>query len=275
MQMMEDSKLIYDYFQKELGVNPQKIIIFGRSIGTGPATYLASERKDNKLLILLSPFTTINNILKDKFYSRFITLNKHDDEFKNNVFIKNVNYPIFIVHGKKDGVIKYKHSEELIKLCNNKNNSELNLVDNMYHNGFSHFDVLLNPVNQFLRRLKISDDNTTFNTKEYYEKLDQKKYLTVQHLTTNNKNLKQQPSQNFTEQNNGNMPRNPNMNNDSDPDSMTEPRNKTIGNKFEGQNTDGIRNQDHYGIHDGIKIVCENNDELKDSLTYSSKKKEY
>jgi len=41
-----------------IGIKPKNIIIMGRSIGTGPATYLASKREVG-LLVLISPFSSI------------------------------------------------------------------------------------------------------------------------------------------------------------------------------------------------------------------------
>lgn len=41
-KILEDSLRIYDFAKNTLGFLPQNILIFGRSIGSAPATYLAS-----------------------------------------------------------------------------------------------------------------------------------------------------------------------------------------------------------------------------------------
>lgn len=46
-------------------ISPDKIIVLGRSIGTGPATYLASAKKI-ACLALVSPFTSLRDLIKDK-----------------------------------------------------------------------------------------------------------------------------------------------------------------------------------------------------------------
>lgn len=46
-------------------IPPNNIIIIGRSIGSGPATYLASKKKI-ACLALISPFTSIRDLIKDK-----------------------------------------------------------------------------------------------------------------------------------------------------------------------------------------------------------------
>lgn len=44
-------------------------MIFGRSIGSGPATYLASQHKPG-CLVLMSPFTSLKDAVKD--YVKFV-----------------------------------------------------------------------------------------------------------------------------------------------------------------------------------------------------------
>ena len=55
---------VYDYVNKVIGIEEDNIILFGRSIGSGPATYVASKRKPGALL-LMSAFKSIRDIVKD------------------------------------------------------------------------------------------------------------------------------------------------------------------------------------------------------------------
>jgi acetyl esterase/lipase len=63
-KILEDSLAVFDYFSLGLNINPENIIIFGRSIGTGPATYLSSQRKP-AALILMSPFTSLRAVAEN------------------------------------------------------------------------------------------------------------------------------------------------------------------------------------------------------------------
>jgi hypothetical protein len=49
---------------KRLGYKEDRIVIFGRSIGSGPATYLASKYKP-ACLALMSPFTSLKAVVRD------------------------------------------------------------------------------------------------------------------------------------------------------------------------------------------------------------------
>jgi alpha-beta hydrolase superfamily lysophospholipase len=97
-----DSELLYEYAQK-LGYSAERIIIFGRSIGTGVATNLAANYK-SKALILISPFVSAYRIMTNIPILPF-------DKFNNLAKLSKMNLPLFIVHGADDLVIKAWHSE--------------------------------------------------------------------------------------------------------------------------------------------------------------------
>lgn len=62
--ILDNALYVYDYIHKIFGIDEENIILFGRSIGTGPASYVASKRKPGALL-LMSAFTSIRDIIKD------------------------------------------------------------------------------------------------------------------------------------------------------------------------------------------------------------------
>lgn len=62
--ILSDALYVYDYINKVMGIEEENIIIFGRSIGSGPATHVASKRKPGCLL-LMSAFKSIRAIAQD------------------------------------------------------------------------------------------------------------------------------------------------------------------------------------------------------------------
>ena len=62
--VLEDSVTVFDFLTENLRVDPENIIVFGRSIGSAPATYLCSERKPGAL-ILMSPFTSVRAVAEN------------------------------------------------------------------------------------------------------------------------------------------------------------------------------------------------------------------
>lgn len=55
---------MYDFIVNYLKFEEKNIIVFGRSIGSGPASYLASQREP-AVLVLMSAFTSFRGIVKD------------------------------------------------------------------------------------------------------------------------------------------------------------------------------------------------------------------
>ncbi len=123
-----------------LGKYPgNRIIIYGRSIGTGIAAYLASVT-DCKRLILETPYYSIPD-LYDCFIPIYPSRLMATYEFPVYRFLKDVNFPVSIFHGTNDWVVPYfeavklsyalKPGDELITI---KKGGHLNLNDfTAYH----------------------------------------------------------------------------------------------------------------------------------------------
>ena len=89
---------------------PANIIVFGRSIGSGPATWLAAKKSPGCLL-LLSAFSTLQSVVRDFVGAAMSKVIR--ERFRNVMNMKKVKCPTLIVHGKDDGLISYQHSQLL------------------------------------------------------------------------------------------------------------------------------------------------------------------
>lgn len=108
--ILEDAEAVYEYLTQEMNLDPKNMIVFGRSIGSGPATWLASKREVG-ILVLMSAFTSIRGVVRDiagKLIQYFVK-----ERFNNLENIAKVKCPTFLVHGLKDTLIPYKHSQDL------------------------------------------------------------------------------------------------------------------------------------------------------------------
>ncbi|EDK31324.2 alpha/beta superfamily hydrolase (macronuclear) [Tetrahymena thermophila SB210] len=148
-QILADSLVAFDYIVSELKFDPNNIIVLGRSIGSGPASYLASKRKC-RLVCLVSPFWSIKDWLKDLEQS-----DQFEDCFNNLNCVKNFQSPCLLIHGKKDTLIPISHSiklEEELKSLNKHH--KVVYKDNWTHNLISFdeiFTILLNYSNEILK----------------------------------------------------------------------------------------------------------------------------
>ena len=106
----QDEAAAYDYLALNLNTPPERIIIFGRSVGTGPATYIAARRPAAGL-ILQSPFVSAFRVLTRIPLLPF-------DRFPNYKNIRHVHCPVLIMHSHADTVIGFWHGQKLYDLAN-------------------------------------------------------------------------------------------------------------------------------------------------------------
>ena len=146
--ILNDALYIYDYVNQIMGIDEENIIVFGRSIGSGPATYIASKRKPGCVL-LMSAFKSIRAIAQDQAGSYLKYLIK--DRFKNIERINKVTSPTFLIHGMMDNLISYQHSRDLHDHCSAP--CSLIMPNQMNHNDFDFLDDLIMPFHHFLFQL--------------------------------------------------------------------------------------------------------------------------
>jgi len=153
----QDSLKVYSFIKEKFKAKDEDIYVVGRSLGTGPAVYLASKEKSIKSLILISPFKSIK-LIKNAILSFFLL-----DIFKSIDIIGNVSCPILFIHGLNDPLIDFTHSEELFTKSDNKNNqNDLILNPEMTHNDF---DVEKDIFSQILKFIK--DNPNSFPKKAF------------------------------------------------------------------------------------------------------------
>lgn len=167
--ILSDAETIFKFINEVQNINENNIILMGRCIGSGPATYLASTHSV-LALILLSPLKSIKEAIKTMFPKLIIgqviqSLVK--ERFNNMENITKVISPILFIHGKMDNLIPPSHSLDLINKC--RSPSKLVSPNNMTHNTFDYIqDVILN-IKNFLKvftNYSINKNDETENEKD-------------------------------------------------------------------------------------------------------------
>ena len=162
---LENSLIIYDFCLKNIkNISEKKIFIFGRSLGTGPAIYLASQRNPAGIF-LLSPYTTFAEVGKSFHKEEFY--NKLTQHLRSIDYVDKVKCPICFCHGKNDKLIDCKDSIELFEKCEENNKREIFLIDEMGHNDIYYYiDEILEIVVIFIKKFSL------FNFSENENSLD-------------------------------------------------------------------------------------------------------
>jgi fermentation-respiration switch protein FrsA (DUF1100 family) len=93
------------------------MLIWGRSLGTGPATYVASQR-EAKALLLETPFLSAVTVAGERYPFLPVSL-VMQDQFPSNEWIKGVTEPVLVAHGTADATIDVSNGERLYALAPN------------------------------------------------------------------------------------------------------------------------------------------------------------
>lgn len=99
------TKLALAHLARGRGVAPEQIIVYGRSIGSGPAVDLAANEHVAGLVIesgLMSAFRVMTHWRLLPF-----------DKFENLKKMPRVRCPVLVIHGRDDHVIPFYHGEAL------------------------------------------------------------------------------------------------------------------------------------------------------------------
>lgn len=102
----------YDAVLKREEIDPERIIIFGRSLGGGAACALAA-RRPSAALILQSTFTSTRPFLRNFLVPGFIAR----DPFDNDKIVSGYKRPILLLHGSSDTIVPVGHSRNLKQLA--------------------------------------------------------------------------------------------------------------------------------------------------------------
>ena len=181
-KILENTIIIYDFIKKIFNLEDKNIFIFGRSIGTSPAIYLASVRKPNALFII-SAFTSIRAVA-DNLVGPLKYLLR--ERLSSKDYIKNVTCPILFVHGQSDPLIPFKETILLKEKCDCP--YEVLLPEDMTHNDFDLDEDIIDPINKFIKRNCVVDNeknqfkNLENEINKLYEMPEEIKAYIAKHL---------------------------------------------------------------------------------------------
>lgn len=106
----------YEYLVSEQKVEPEKVILWGGSLGGGVAIDLAA-RKKHQALIVIKSFTSLPDVGSQRFPWIPVHLLMRN-QFRSIDKISKIHTPVYIAHGDRDTVIPFEHGQRLFEAAN-------------------------------------------------------------------------------------------------------------------------------------------------------------
>jgi pimeloyl-ACP methyl ester carboxylesterase len=133
-RLYNDAQHVYKWLRKRY--SEERIVVYGRSFGSGIAARVASWNHP-KMLILDSPYYSFLKLVRR--YGGFLLPLRWFLRYKmfTHQYLKGIECPVYILHGDKDWLIPYKHGVELSKI--NPENIKLLTIEGGRHNNLPEF----------------------------------------------------------------------------------------------------------------------------------------
>jgi fermentation-respiration switch protein FrsA (DUF1100 family) len=145
-----DAEAAYDFLVKTRGVAPERLVLYGQSLGTTAVADLAS-RRPCRAVILESGLSSARDMTAKLLptalhWVRFFTLNRFDSAHKLTL----VHCPVLVTHGDPDPVIPTSQGRALYAAANEP--KQLLIFSGSGHNVFGSLgDTYLEVLSSFIR----------------------------------------------------------------------------------------------------------------------------
>ena len=104
---LRDAEAAHAYVTQDLSVPPDRLILWGRSVGGGPTVHLAA-RHDAAGMVLEATFTSAFCVVTHKPILPF-------DRLRNLELMCGVSLPLLVIHGRRDGIVPFRHGVRLFE----------------------------------------------------------------------------------------------------------------------------------------------------------------
>ena len=147
--VLADVEAAFHYLTSVLNIKAETVILYGRSLGSGPSCHLAQlqSKRGHPVagVILQSPLMSAFRVaLKLRF-------SLPGDVFCNIDKVPFIDSPVFIIHGTRDEVVPFSHGQELYLALKDECKYRPFWVHNAGHNNI---ELLCRENDEFFFRIK-------------------------------------------------------------------------------------------------------------------------
>ncbi|MEX1081012.1 MAG: alpha/beta hydrolase [Halofilum sp. (in: g-proteobacteria)] len=107
--LYRDAEAAWRHLTRERGVDPGRVIAFGRSLGAPVAARLAAEQPVGGL-VLESAFTSVPDLAAE-LYPIFPVRALTRIEYPTRKFVTRVDAPVLVIHSPEDEMIPFRHGQ--------------------------------------------------------------------------------------------------------------------------------------------------------------------
>jgi dipeptidyl aminopeptidase/acylaminoacyl peptidase len=110
---VDDGRMLFDWLSERHHVDPKRIAVVGRSLGSGVAVQVAMER-DASAIVLITPYDSILAIAKRKFKAipvEYVLRHK----FESIKYAHQLLAPTYVLRAAFDDVVPHSHTDLLVQ----------------------------------------------------------------------------------------------------------------------------------------------------------------
>jgi fermentation-respiration switch protein FrsA (DUF1100 family) len=113
-----DAEAYFKWLTTQELINEDRVVVYGESLGTGVATYLASKHWNIRGVILDAPFTSLTDVAQGTIMGIFPLPVIMTDQYASIKRIQSVNSPLLVLHGTRDRVVPVRLGKKLFAAAN-------------------------------------------------------------------------------------------------------------------------------------------------------------
>jgi hypothetical protein len=110
--MVDDGCALFDWLADHGAVDPSRIALVGRSLGSGVAIQVAKERPVHSL-VLITPYDSVLAIAKRRFRGMPVEyMLRH--RFESIKYAPSLSAPTYVLRAEEDDVVPHSHTDQLV-----------------------------------------------------------------------------------------------------------------------------------------------------------------
>ncbi len=110
-----DAQAAWRYLVETRGLDPRRIVFFGRSLGAAVASHLATSRSP-RALIIESAFTSVPD-LGAKFYPFMPVQWLSRFNYSTRDHLARIDSPLLVIHSRHDEIVPFEHGRLLFEMA--------------------------------------------------------------------------------------------------------------------------------------------------------------